>query len=199
VGLRGGRIRALFIDLRRIDHKPDAIEQVLVDLLSPPGARWVVELRVRVRSDADLDRADAALAKLECVSALEQICASSSTRPRGRGSAHASVDPPHPRLWLTTLDGQLTPIRSPTLSDDEEAAQLRASAHEPMSAGLRVQIGRALGSGRELATVAALEHIARLGPSARVFASALRLLDLPWEPSQGLADDPPRPPGPAPT
>ena len=150
LGLRGGRVRELFIDLRRIHVKPDAAATVLSDLLTGPGAQWLVELRIRTRTHADLTLVDAALAELELASTVELICASTSTRPITRGtSKSATTTTTRPRLWLTTVAGQVTPIRAPERSDELEAAELRACAHEPMSARLRVRVGRALCSGRE--------------------------------------------------
>ncbi len=175
---RGGRLRGLFIDARRIDHEGLDVAQMLASLIGSHGARRLVELRVRVPTLAQLGHVHAVLEQLPRRPPLEFVCASPTTRPIGHQlNGHPTrLRELLPRLWFATQAGQIALIHDRNLDEERSAAELDGFAGAPMSRELRIHIGRALSSGRKRSTEAGLRLLAGLGDSGRVFLPALRML-----------------------
>lgn len=181
---RGGRLRALSLDLRRVIGPGTQLRvSELVELVvAAPAVRHVRELRVRVRRQEDLREVHEALVRAGRALPLELLMISPTTRPLGhqlRGDA-VELRERFPRLWFATRFGQIANLLDSGLDsglvDETTADELARLDGAPVDEALRIQLGRGLSSGRKLTTVAACERLAGLGPSARVFAPILALL-----------------------
>lgn len=177
---RGGRLRALCIDTRRI-IEPDTgvhVTQLMQLVVGSPALRRITELRVRVRHEAEAAQALEAVTQAGRKLPLEVLLISPTTRPLGHQTrSHAVELRKHfPHLWLVTRYARLAPLLDPELPDQTTAVELCEFADAHMDQELRIRIGRGLSSGRELTTKVACELIAGLGASARVFAPTIALL-----------------------
>jgi hypothetical protein len=178
--LRGGRLRALSIDARRVVRPGSGLRvgELMQVVVAAPAVRGVTELRVRVRDEAEAAEALTVVLRAGRRLPLELLIISPTTRPFGHQTRGHAVDlrKIFPHLWMVTRYARIAPLIDPELPDPTSAFELGEFAAAPMSQELRIRIGRGLSSGRELTTKAACELLAGLGSSARVFVPSLALL-----------------------
>lgn len=178
--LRGGRLHHLYVDARRALTRAAGLElaELMQTLIAAPALRGLTNLQVRVRGDKDTATVIAAIERAGRHLPLETLIVSPTTRPLAHPARDYAGGPRKifPNLWLTTRLARLTPLLEPQLPDPTTANELLDLSGARMTRALRIRIGRALTSGRELTTRAACDLIATQGDSGRVFLPTLDLL-----------------------